>query len=90
MNPKHDKSIRLELVKLIFKGKYQSVGRGVNESLYFPKISDPDFVVHRSHLNRNLAVFSKGNDNMPFCYYVGLIKAVRLIRGYLKKYSIIE
>ena len=88
MNPKHDKSIRLELVKLIFKGKYQSVGRGVNESLYFPDIKSPDFVVHRSHLNRNLAVFSKGNDNMPFCHYVGLFKAVRLIRGYLKKYRV--
>lgn len=51
MNLKQDKSIRLELVKLIFKGKYQSVGRGVNESLYFPDIKSPDFVVHRSHVN---------------------------------------
>jgi hypothetical protein len=90
MNPKHDKSITLEIVKLIFKGKYQSVGRGVVKSLYFPDIKSPYFVVHRSHLTRNLAVFSKGNDNMLFCHYVGLIKAVRLIRGYLKKQSIIE
>ena len=82
---KQDKSIRLELVKLIFKGKYQSVGRGVNESLFFPDIKSSDVVVRRSHLNRNLAVFSKGNDNILFCYYVGLFGAVRLIRGYLKK-----
>ena len=90
MNPKHEKSIRLEKVKLIFKGKYQSVGRGVNESLYFSDIKSPDVVVHRSHLNRNLAVFYKGNDSMPFCHSVGLFKAVRLIRAYLKKQSIIE
>ena len=78
----------METVKLIFKGKYQSVGRGVNESLYFPNIKSPDFVVHRSHLNRNLAVFSKGNDSMQFCHYVGLIKAVSLIIVYLKKYRV--
>jgi hypothetical protein len=90
MNPKHDKSIRLELAKLIFKGKYQSVGRGVNESLYFPDLKSYNVSVHRTVRNRKLAVFSKGNDNMPFCHYVGLIKAVRLIRGYLKKQSIIE
>ena len=90
MNSKQNKLITMETVKLIFKGKYQSVGRGVNESLYFPDIKSPDFVVHRSPLTRNLAVFSKGNDSMPFCHYVGLIKAVMLIRGYLKKYSITE
>ena len=90
MNSKQNKSITMETVKLIFNGKYQSLGRGVNESLYFPNIKSYDIVVHRSHENRNLAVFSKGNDSMPFCHYVGLIKAVRLIRGYLKKYSIIE
>ena len=87
---KQDKSIRLEIVKLIFKGKYQSVGRGFNESLYFPDLKSYNVSVHRTVFNRNLAVFSKGDDNMPFCHYVGLIKAVRLIRGYLKKQSIIE
>ena len=87
---KQDKSIRLETVKLIFKGKYQSVGRGVNESLYFPDLKSYNVSVHRTVRNRNLAVFSKGNDNMPFCHYVGLFKAVRLIRGHLKKQSIIE
>lgn len=88
MKPKQDKSIRMETVKLIFKGKYQSVGRGVNESLYFPNLKSYDVAVHRSHLNRNLAVFSKGNDSMPLYHYIGLIKAVRLIRGYLKKYRV--
>ena len=87
---KQDKSIRMELVKLIFKGKYQSVGRGVNESLYFPDLKSYDVSVHRTVRNRKLAVFSKGNDNIPFCHYVGLFKAVRLIRGYLRKQSIIE
>ena len=87
MNSKQNKSIRMETVKLIFKGKYQSVGRGVKESLYFPDIKSPDFVVHRSHLNRKLAIFSKRNDSI-FCYYVGLIKAVSLIRWYLKKYRV--
>ena len=88
MKPKQDKSIRMETVKLIFKGKYKSVGRGVNESLYFPDIKSPDFVVHRSHLNRKLAIFSKGNDSMPFCHYVGLFNAVSIISVHLKKYRV--
>ena len=87
---KQDKSIRLELVKLIFKGKYRSAGRGVNESLYFPDLKSYNVSVHRTVRNRKLAVFSKGNDNIPFCHYVGLFGAVRLVRGYLKKQSIIE
>ena len=78
----------MEIVKLIFKGKYQSVGRGVNELLYFPDIKSYDVAVHRACFNRKLAIFTNCNDSMPLCHYVGLIKAVRLIRGYLKKYRV--
>ena len=87
---KHDKSIRLELVKLIFKGKYQSVGRGFNESLYFPKIADYRLSIHRTHHNGKFGVLIRSNEVMPQYIEVGLFKAVRLIRGYLKKQSIIE
>lgn len=85
---KQDKSIRMETVKLIFKGKYQSVGRGVNESLYFPNLKYYDVAVHRTCYNRKLAIFTNCNDSMPLYHYIGLIKAVRLIRGYLKKYRV--
>ena len=81
---KQDKSIRMETVKLIFNGKYQSVGRGVNESLYFPNLKYYDVAVHRTCYNRKLAIFTNCNDSTLY-HYVGLFKAVRLIRGHLKK-----
>jgi hypothetical protein len=46
--------------------------------------------VHRTCYNRKLAIYTNCNDDMPLYHYVGLFKAVRLIRGHLKKYSIIE
>ena len=88
MNSKQDKSITMETVKLIFKGKYQSVGRGFNESLYFPNLKSYDVAVHRTHYNRKLAIYTGCNEDMPLYHYVGLFKAVRLIRGYLKKYRV--
>jgi len=88
MNSKQNKSITMETVKLIFKGKYQSLGRGVNESLYFPDIKSYDVAVHRTCFNRKLAIYTNCNDSMPLYHYIGLFKAVRLIRGYLKKYRV--
>jgi len=85
MNSKQDKSITMETVKLIFKGKYQSVGRGFNESLYFPNLKSYDVAVHRTCVNQKVAIFTNCNDSMPLYHYVGLFKAVRLIRGHLKK-----
>jgi len=73
----------MEIVKLIFKGKYQSIGRGVNESLYFPDIKSYDIAVHRTCYNRKLAIFTGCNEDMPLYHYVGLFKAVRLISKYL-------
>ncbi len=88
MNSKQNKSIRMETVKLIFKGKYQSVGRGVKESLYFPNLKSYDVAVHRTCFNQKLAIYTNCNDDMPLYHYIGLIKAVRLIRGHLKKYRV--
>ena len=85
---KGGKGMIMEIVKLIFKGKYQSVGRGVNESLYFPDIKSYDVAVHRTCFNRKLAIYTNCNDSMPLYHYIGLFKAVRLIRGYLKKYRV--
>jgi len=85
MNPKHDKSIRLELVKLIFKGKYQSVGRGVNESLYFPKISDYRLSIHRTHHNGKFGVLIRSNEVMPQYRQVGLFGALVLIQRQLRR-----
>ena len=82
---KQDKSIRIETVKLIFKGKYQSVGRGINQSLYFPNLKSYDMAIHRTHYNRKLAIYTNCNDSMPLYHYIGLFTAVRLIRWYLKK-----
>ncbi len=73
----------MEIVKLIFNGKYQAIGRGVNESLYFPNLKSYDVAVHRTCFNQKLAIYTNCNDSMPLYHYIGLIKAVVLISKYL-------
>ena len=85
MNLKHDKSIRLEIVELIFKGKYQSFSRGVGRTLYFPKLAGYRLSIQRLPHNGKFGVLIRSNEVMPQYIEVGLFKAIRLIRGYLKK-----
>lgn len=80
----------MKLIELIFKGKYQRLGRGVEKSLYFPKIADYRLSIHRTHHNGKFGVLIRSNEVMPQYIEVGLFGAVRLIRGHLKKQSIIE
>lgn len=78
----------MKLIELIFRGKYQRLGRGVVKSLYFPKIADYRLSIHRTHHNGKFGVLIRSNEVMPQYRQVGLFVAVRLIQRELKKLRI--
>lgn len=73
----------MKLIELIFKGKYQRLGRGVVKSLYFPKITDYRLSIHRTHHNGKFGVLIRSNEVMPQYRQVGLFGALVLISKYL-------
>ena len=75
--------MNFQLLKLISKGKYQQIGRGINQSLYFPKIADYRLSIHRTHHNGKFGVLIRSNEVMPQYRQVGLFGALVLISKYL-------
>ena len=75
----------MKLIEWLFRGKYQRLGRGVEKSLYFPKIADYRLSIHRTHHNGKFGVLIRSNEVMPQYIEVGLFKAIRLIQRELKK-----
>jgi hypothetical protein len=69
----------MKLIELIFRGKYQRLGRGVVKSLYFPKIADYRLSIHRTHHNGKFGVLIRSNEVMPQYRQVGLFGALVLI-----------
>jgi hypothetical protein len=69
----------MKLIELIFRGKYQRLGRGVVKSLYFPKIADYRLSIHRTHHNGKFGVLIRSNEVMPRYRQVGLFGALVLI-----------
>lgn len=69
----------MKLIELLFKGKYQRLGRGVVKSLYFPKIADYRLSIHRTHHNGKFGVLIRSNEVMPQYRQVGLFGALVLI-----------
>lgn len=71
--------MNFQILKLIFKGKYQQIGRGIRQSLYFPKIADYALSIHRTHHNGKFGVLIRSNEVMPQYRQVGLFGALVLI-----------
>ena len=69
----------MKLIELIFRGKYQRLGRGVEKSLYFPKIADYRLSIHRTHHKAQFGVLIRSNEVMPRYREVGLFVALVLI-----------
>lgn len=69
----------MKLIELLFRGKYQRLGRGVVKSLYFPKIADYRLSIHRTHHNGKFGVLIRSNEVMPQYRQVGLFMALVLI-----------
>lgn len=74
----------MKLIEWLFRGKYQRLGRGVNESLYFPKIADYRLSIHRTHHNGKFGVLIRSNEVMPQYREVGLFVALVLISKVLR------
>lgn len=75
----------MKLIELIFRGKYQRLGRGVVKSLYFPKIADYRLSIHRTHHNGKFGVLIRSNEVMPQYRQVGLFGALVLISRVFKE-----